>query len=304
MPCKKRVGPKRQPLRLVHLNDDVIGVVFENLLDSLAPNDAVAFASTCSEFKTLAKSSLATLKQRHEIVKALFAKEYKKTQSTSVRDATSLSWLRVKLTVDDTLTLGDIIKSGLPRLYRLEMNLLHLGPAGVQTLAKGLVTSALPSLCQLGLMYTRMGDAGISALAQAFDRGAAPSLQHLGIGMNDITDVGVVSLAGPLRKRLRLQGLYMNANEISDGGIASLLAPATADLPPLHLRLLHLTHNKIGDDGCSSIINAIHHDVLPNLRELTVNRNPIGMAGKEAMRMALIGRGIRKRDARRAVFGS
>ena len=60
--------------------------------------------------------------------------EHEIEYGTSVRDATSLSWLRVNLTVDDMLTLGDIIKSGLPRLYRLEMNLLNLGPAGVQAL--------------------------------------------------------------------------------------------------------------------------------------------------------------------------
>ena len=266
------------------LSHDEVGVVFEALATPLEPHVAVALASTCRGLRVPTVAALAELKRRHEAVKALLRKP--RLSCAELREAASLSWYGMTLTVADCTALADVIKSsGLPRLERLVLRDNFLGTEGMQALSEGLECGALPSLKCLDLGNNGIGEAGASALGAALGRGALPRLQELGLGNNGLGCAGLIALAPGLRAHPQLKKLYFFFNGIGDDGVAALVAPGEGVLPSLET--LDLERNQVTDAGCAALVAARSSGAMSSLKIIELESNPASAAARAALGTAL-----------------
>jgi len=269
------------------LSHDELGVIFDGLADPLQPAVAVALSSTCLGLRTALGAGLKVLKERR--LRAVSLCRKLGTSCWWLQVAHRLSWGVKRLTTDDVVTLGMILRTnGLPMLRCLELYCNGFGDAGVQALCVGLGPGAAPALCTLNLLRTKLGPVGAEALAAALRRGAMPKLEVLVLGTNPIGNQGVAALAAPLRTMPALETLYLHNCAIGDEGVASLVADLGKD-DFKKLVKLDLEYNEITDVGMTRLAAAIDAGGLPKLEwhGSSLHGNPASYVAVHAVKDAL-----------------
>jgi len=261
------------------LGQDALAVIIDLIADPLVPTAAVALSSTCKGLWAPLRRlpALEVLKHQHLQAVALISK-MKKPSCSWLAAAETLyfhngsSFIRLptgspprarvlqnyqlvlrahevprKLNVDDLATLGMVFSTnGLPRLQDLTLSSNYFGDQGVQALCKGMMSrGAAHSLRYLDLSgdYLGLGPAAAEALAAIIQEGVLPNLERLDLIGNPLGNQGVAALAVPLRKLQSLKVVHLEHCDVGDEGVASLMADLVMD-DFRSLERLHLQKNK------------------------------------------------------------
>ena len=158
------------------------------------------------------------------------------------------------------------------RILHLEMN--HIGDAGINSIAEGLVYCS--DLERLYLQYNYIADKGAEGLAkilQACKRIEWIELQHNLIGCD-----GAVLFSRALKYGESLRTLPIYNNFVGDKGCAAL---AGGFKYCSNLESLNFAHNNIGDAGANALSK--HLKYLHSLKEIYLGNNNISYVGAAAL---------------------
>lgn len=213
-------------------------------------------------------------------------------------------------------------------LQQLDLSHNEIGQDGIWKLTESL--SKLP-LHSLNVSYNNILDDGCLEVAHVLQ----PTMTTLHLSGNNISDFGISKLSEALRDS-NLEELYLNHNQIGDEGITALsenaLSPSLGDCTEsehedgeedepgtetesssMALQVLDLSFNRIGNDGCMVLAEALaetnclttldlsHNDIgdegagslvellddMTHLRNLPLQGNPISSARYNILDMLL-----------------
>ena len=279
---------------MLQLCADLGAIIYGNLVNPLAPEDAINLGMTCTEQnKLFDEGARQRLKEAYRRAVVLCG-HMGLTSVVELREAQSVIWLIRNGSceyLEDFGSLGPV----LPQLGALTLTpqagasscgLLEglteglrgqVEPDEDQVLSgpRGCTLCALTSLTLTGV---RVAERGALALACALDAGALPRLEQLDLGDTDIGDHDLEILAPSLRRRPALSSLTLADNsELSDDGILALVEPQPAEdeeVPPpptgllRQLRVLDLRRTAGTVDGGAFLEAALNKGLLPALETL------------------------------------
>ncbi|KAL1507977.1 hypothetical protein AB1Y20_007579 [Prymnesium parvum] len=136
------------------------------------------------------------------------------------------------------------------RATHLDWQVQGFNAADGAAMARELQAHALPELKEIYLYQNNLRCEGLSALAAVLNKSKMPKLRQLHLGKNRIGDEGVISLCRQCD--LHLMILSLHTNEIGDSGcqaLADALAAGTLDIDKLDLH----TNQRISEVGRASL---------------------------------------------------
>lgn len=135
---------------------------------------------------------------------------------------------------------------------------------------------------QLNWQLQGFNSADGAAMARELGRQRLEELKEIYLYQNDLRDAGVVALApGLTRKQMpKLCQLHLGKNRIGDQGAAALASQCD-----LHLMVLSLHSNEIGDAGCNALGEAISTGNFDADKIDFHTNQRITPAGREALSM-------------------
>lgn len=167
-------------------------------------------------------------------------------------------------------------------LRELDLGFNYMGDTVLLGLGRSLQTNR--TLRQLMLSGNHITDDGVVVLGRALaGRGAV--IEVLDLGYNDITSVGIESLAENIRENRSLVRLSLDNNNVGDEGSIALARAFQGQ--HRKLKILQLRKNNIRDRGAIALAYLSARN--PQLRELFLDENTIGIPGGQAMGYALSG---------------
>eukprot|EP00815_Leptocylindrus_aporus_P000363 CAMPEP_0116072190 /NCGR_PEP_ID=MMETSP0322-20121206/14329_1 /TAXON_ID=163516 /ORGANISM="Leptocylindrus danicus var. apora, Strain B651" /LENGTH=919 /DNA_ID=CAMNT_0003560885 /DNA_START=151 /DNA_END=2910 /DNA_ORIENTATION=+ len=147
-------------------------------------------------------------------------------------------------------------------LMRRSLTMIDMSQRGLISRDARLLKLALLQNAQLTVLkvgYNQLRDEGIVSLCHALRNHA--SLETLDVGFNSFGDDGCEALAGALRTNQSVKTLYLAGNSIQKRGAIALARDVIRERRGI-LKRLHLTANRIGDDGVQAIAEAVERQAL------------------------------------------
>ena len=139
----------------------------------------------------------------------------------------------------------------LDNVLRIDLSAVKLGPEGVKLLTP-LLTHSPPKLHSLVLNDCCLGNAGTAQVCRCIlDTGLV--LRNLELGSNGISSSGLMECSDLLRAGL-LRGLSLFNNDLCFRSTDSLSAALSAGAS---LTWLSLGHNRIGPEGCDTLVQGL-----------------------------------------------
>ena len=216
--------------------------------------------------------------QNHDVCNSL-----QLTEKTSDQTLThSLSYLREikiwSISDDPTSELGELVillnnLHHVPRLSELELRDVGMGNQECQSLATAL--KYVDKLRSLRLPSNPLGHA-ISELAK--HPHSVPHLKKLQLRNTQMGEEEVTALALSLKNVTQLSVLDISNNPLGHG--VSELAKHLHNVP--HLNELHLNDAQMGEEEVTALAHVLIY--LPNVRELSLNKNPLGRGVTELIK--------------------
>jgi Ran GTPase-activating protein (RanGAP) involved in mRNA processing and transport len=175
-------------------------------------------------------------------------------------------------------------------LKRLSFAGVELSDAALASVAQCVCQSR--SIAELDLESCALRASGVALLAAQLGDGAACALTLLNLACNGrLGDAGASAIAAPVAHG-RLQRLSLAHCGVASAGGAALGAALAA--PACALTHLDVSHNRIGDDGASAVVRALHSN--GTLQALSLAGNPIGDAVAAAFAGPLQGSALAQLD--------
>ena len=208
--------------------------------------------------------------QNHDVCNSL-----QLTEKTSDQTLThSLSYLReidIIVNIDeDPSVVGELVillnnLHHMPRLSKLELRDVGMGNQECQLLATAL--KYVDKLRVLRLSSNPLGH-GISELAKHLH--SVPHLKMLNLRDTQMGEEEVTALAHSLQNVTQLSELVLSKNSLGHG--ISELSKHLHNVP--HLKGLSLSDTLMGEEEVTALAHVLVH--VPELRDLFLNRNPLG----------------------------
>uniref|UniRef100_A0A7S3PVQ9 Uncharacterized protein n=1 Tax=Chaetoceros debilis TaxID=122233 RepID=A0A7S3PVQ9_9STRA len=152
-----------------------------------------------------------------------------------------------------------------------------IGDKGALRLAGALHTTECPVVI-LNLYDNRIGNVGVSSICKSL-RNISYTLEGIDLRWNKIGDKGAARLSDALADKSytrSLEKLYLDGNKLGNDGVQRL-AEAIEINKESKIKVLHLSHNKIGDKGAISLAKMIEKNTT--IKEMSLNSNRISDKG-------------------------
>ncbi|KAL1518602.1 hypothetical protein AB1Y20_002890 [Prymnesium parvum] len=163
------------------------------------------------------------------------------------------------------------------QLEHLDLQRASPSDTSLHCLSAAVVPRSLPSLLTLVLSRGSISDDGVAWLTAALHVGTCPRLRALDLHRNRIRGRGLAQLARLLGE---VRTLELSENAITDESAAEMAAAIAAGGMPA-LETLGLHSNEVGDRGVRGIVRAGEEGALRDLRELVLWNNQVDQAVHE-----------------------